>query len=1676
MGKVHGSLARAGKVKSQTPKVEPQEKKKTPKGRAKKRLTYTRRFVNVTMTGGKRKHGAKNVVTLFHAPSNQASTRVLTLLKQANAQSVAHATEDQASSHQSQNKAERTEFELDVTEAPPTTDQLKNILDYLGGPSAVGKVISGAENESDAMRRLKADGGAFQRPLVVDWNQGKAVAGENESEIMKLYCLRHHSAMAETSPPPGTSPAIEEPAVASADRTQPACPADTKEPVIDAVQHATRDPKFAPGARQAYFSTELGTRAPRSLSPATVPVIYKSEQIPCQCLCILPEQKWVAEDLWDTQDLHVEGREFCEEMLLFISRDTWYSANKFAKDWAQAHPDQFNFTGIQLGNVYDLNDPLTAVDKIFVFDELVDFPRVFLWHVAFIMIATWSDPSRTNNAAFGVGQAQNSATMRQQHRNSSVEATALDGKKLRKTNRKQRRSRPRKLTATTELLHAELSPNSAAVVAPTVPVLSNMQPTPQRAPPFMPQHPGAPMFPPRNSGMEGIGMGMPSMASPNMRAQAMNMLRGNRNIGPESYNQPQGWTENNNRMAHGSYTRQPSGPMAGIQSPQYMSSQPIGPHMAVPMMPGSAMGPYVQGSPLMPHPQYTIHPIDPTMASRGPIAYQPGMVQPSPVSQVFMRQPQGPHTTSMGDMTNIHLQGPMGSQIVDPRAPMTRRASHQNNSLLFDPYSGNKRKFSGGSGYNIAKKGGPSTFVPPPNRGRKTSSSGGRAAHNSYNPAIPPGSYYTNFNPRRRLPEDDPAVTGDAVSGCGHTWIGPKNTSVNELWIGDLPQDIHEDELVLLFQQAVKISPTGISLRSNSLKGPFHAFATFASCSDAKKALTITELNPRLRNGEVQPTISVPRRFYQKESPPTAHPDHTRAGEGAGSNPRGATGASHNEKNAALGASEGAATSSEMVLYSPQDARSGLPKKPPARPETVARTGTGSPGLEKPKREHKSPTKKGKGKNKRGSPVKKGDPADEVPESDETSKASGSPAAGSDTAATTQDGESGGSDDKNATDARSAEEQANSSMTDGRAVPQSPDKIHDTQVSTGSNAPETAQEEAESMTGNDPVFQSMDMKDHPTEKRPHNAETAPQAGSVTKAGQQNDAKSLQPLLKEHPPTPAYDNISDDEAKNDISFHSAPEVQPETTEVEPGAEVRNELTAANQGKTESLAIAAEPKPTTSQTHLTPSEQPAPASKAKAKAPSKKPTTEETHHLEDSVIKDLEQTKANPVEEGAGILASNEASPIEATKKGGAQQMQSLHPFATKSKAQTKKDKEARKKQQKKEEAERIAKAKADKANPPKNTKAVTNVQSNIQAPVNSSTPSAAVDTPCSSRQANPQAEENAPTGMKESKGNSKTHTTGPSTKENEKNDAGEKETGKPRGAFEKITPVTEKTDKPKIADGPPPKKDLSAKSGVQPGYKASPSLSPLASGTVPEEQAPSNDTPVQEVNSPRKASPGPAAHQTGFKTSSPVSPIPSSTNIRAPSANTPGSSQHNKQHQPISTPAPPPDMVEAPGPLQDTTAEANVPHSDNETAETPKKKKKRKNRKKKKATAATGSSTDGDENTPGFGPHASGEDLYHYDPFTSQLTHVEAIRRAVKYDTESYYARTSANIEKKKAERKAAGLSPKPYKQPENRAEGFQPHLSDRKPESGDEDDSKTNDEAGENKDPTRGRLDGHALR
>ncbi len=74
----------------------------------------------------------------------------------------------------------------DVVEDPPTPDQLTIILEYLG-PSKAGNVVKDATGSSDAMRKFKASHTAFQRPVAVDWNHGRAgtcipsIAGKRET-------------------------------------------------------------------------------------------------------------------------------------------------------------------------------------------------------------------------------------------------------------------------------------------------------------------------------------------------------------------------------------------------------------------------------------------------------------------------------------------------------------------------------------------------------------------------------------------------------------------------------------------------------------------------------------------------------------------------------------------------------------------------------------------------------------------------------------------------------------------------------------------------------------------------------------------------------------------------------------------------------------------------------------------------------------------------------------------------------------------------------------------------------------------------------------------------------------------------------------------------------------------------------------------------------------------------------------------------------------------------------------------------------------------------------------------------------------------------------------------------------------------------------------------------------
>ena len=91
------------------------------------------------------------------------------MLKQVAAHASETATEDQASDHTHQNKMQRTQFELNVTEEPPTGDQLRTILEYIG-ESKAPLIVEGAKNTEDAIRKLKEDAKRFKSPVVCLYN------------------------------------------------------------------------------------------------------------------------------------------------------------------------------------------------------------------------------------------------------------------------------------------------------------------------------------------------------------------------------------------------------------------------------------------------------------------------------------------------------------------------------------------------------------------------------------------------------------------------------------------------------------------------------------------------------------------------------------------------------------------------------------------------------------------------------------------------------------------------------------------------------------------------------------------------------------------------------------------------------------------------------------------------------------------------------------------------------------------------------------------------------------------------------------------------------------------------------------------------------------------------------------------------------------------------------------------------------------------------------------------------------------------------------------------------------------------------------------------------------------------------------------------------------------------
>lgn len=101
-----------------------------------------------------------DTITVFHKASSPASVRVANLLKQLSANSTAGADASAV--------PRREPFELNVSEDPPTEDQLRTILGYVG-PKAVGQVVKDADTEKEALRLFKETRSSFIRPMVSGW-------------------------------------------------------------------------------------------------------------------------------------------------------------------------------------------------------------------------------------------------------------------------------------------------------------------------------------------------------------------------------------------------------------------------------------------------------------------------------------------------------------------------------------------------------------------------------------------------------------------------------------------------------------------------------------------------------------------------------------------------------------------------------------------------------------------------------------------------------------------------------------------------------------------------------------------------------------------------------------------------------------------------------------------------------------------------------------------------------------------------------------------------------------------------------------------------------------------------------------------------------------------------------------------------------------------------------------------------------------------------------------------------------------------------------------------------------------------------------------------------------------------------------------------------------------------
>lgn len=317
----------------------------------------------------------------------------------------------------------------------------------------------------------------------------------------------------------------------------------------------------------------------------------------------------------------------------------------------------------------------------------------------------------------------------------------------------------------------------------------------------------------------------------------------------------------NGRMPSGEHPRHLSG--ASLNGGTAHWYAPPMPSMFNPFPPGARLpsNTSVMSPPMHPHQMEHMQMI-PRVAMFPP----PGAIPPQlhdPAYQSYLPTP-------FMDMSNS-LQQP---QVRHPDAHGMQRSSSQSAKTagLFNPY-GAERPDKAGFTTTCARKGSRGNYPNNAGRGRKYSAGTfDRSFYGQY-PSDPPGhgmrggSSQFGEGPQVHLLsktfEADPNIVEDKQFGCSHDFIGPKNNTVRMLYVKNLPKEIQLPELGAVFLDSTGVTPESVQIKNHLEFNDFtQAFISFKSVDEARLAFeAVNAKGLKFRDREAQ--VSVARRYFQ---------------------------------------------------------------------------------------------------------------------------------------------------------------------------------------------------------------------------------------------------------------------------------------------------------------------------------------------------------------------------------------------------------------------------------------------------------------------------------------------------------------------------------------------------------------------------------------------------------------------------------------------------------------------------------------------------------------------------------------------------------------------------------------------------------------------------------------------